>query len=205
MRKKRKTKKWLITLLVFAVLLGVGYFAVSRGYDMFMRQMYPRSYAEIVEYEAQENGLDPAFVYAVIKTESNFDPNAKSSANALGLMQMTPETFAWIQSKYRGDPQYTADDLYTPEINIRYGCRLLAYLIDRYEFWDTALCAYNAGMGNANSWLQNAEYSTDGKTITNIPYPETRNYVSSVNRNYDTYRSLYDFSTTGGTQSGKEE
>nr|WP_319487924.1 lytic transglycosylase domain-containing protein [uncultured Caproiciproducens sp.] len=190
-------KKVFFACVAAAILLLFGYFALSRGYDYFMKKAYPLQYTDLVAQEATANGLDPALVYSVIKAESNFDPDAQSHAGAIGLMQMTPDTFAWVQTKLKSDTEFTEKDLYTPEINIRYGCKLLSILLEKYSQKATALSAYNAGVGTVNAWLKNPNISKDGAVLDNIPYEETRNYVVAVLKNYDNYSKLYQFNSKG--------
>ena len=190
------------TLLLLAVLVVVGACLLRLGHDYFMRTAYPLGYREIVEEEAQTQGVDPALVYAVMKAESNFDPNATSHAGARGLMQITPDTFDWLQTKLREGVPYTADDLYTPRVNIRYGCKFLQILQDKYPEQTTALSAYNAGIGTVNNWLSNPDVSQDGVELDRIPYPETERYVNAVLQNYHKYRELYEFDEIGGTFHG---
>ena len=190
-------KKVLISCLLIIVLLFVGKFVLERGREYFMKKAYPIEYSDIVAKESYANHLDPAFVYSVIKVESNFNPQAKSHAGAIGLMQMMPDTFEWIDSKMDSDIEYEEKDLYKPEINIKYGCKLLSLLLEKYPQKATALCAYNAGIGTVNSWLSDPKVSKDGKVIENIPYKETKNYVKIVLDNYDIYRELYKFNSKG--------
>ena len=190
------------TILLLIVLVVIGAVALRLGHDYFMRTAYPLGYREIVEEEARTQGVDPALVYAVMKAESNFDPDATSHAGARGLMQITPDTFDWLQTKLREGVSYTADDLYTPRVNIRYGCKFLQILQDEYTEQVTALSAYNAGMGTVNRWLSDPSISEDGVELNRIPYPETERYVSAVLRNYQTYRELYEFDEIGGTFHG---
>lgn len=187
------------TLLLLVVLVAIGVAVLRLGYDYFMHTAYPLGYSDIVEEEARMQGVDPALVYAVMKAESNFDPNATSHAGARGLMQITPDTFDWLQTKLREGVAYTADDLYTPRVNIRYGCKFLQILQDEYTEQVTALSAYNAGMGTVNRWLSDPSISEDGVELNRIPYPETERYVNAVLRNYQTYRELYEFDEIGGT------
>jgi soluble lytic murein transglycosylase len=162
-----------------------------------MRSAYPLKYSDIVAKEATKNNLDPAMVYSVIKAESNFDPDAKSRAGAIGLMQLTPDTFDWLQTKLKTDEKYTENDLYTPEINIRYGCKFLSILFNKYSKQATALCAYNAGIGTVNAWLKDPDISKDGVTLDKIPFEETRNYVEVVLKNYENYKKTYQFNDKG--------
>lgn len=113
-------------------------------------------------------------------------------------MQITEPTFEWLQTKMDEEESYTAEDLYRPEINIRYGCKLLSILLSQYSSTETALCAYNAGMGRVGEWLSDSAYSSDGVTLHTIPFPETENYVSAVMENYSVYHELYQFQLNGG-------
>ena len=79
-------------------------------------------------------------------------------------------------------------DIADPETSINFGCYYLRHLIDLYKNTDTALAAYNAGMGNVNGWLEDKEYSDDGVTLKYIPFPETRSYVRKVNESWEYYK-----------------
>ena len=94
---------------------------------------YPQRFTEYVEYYAGKYGIDPMILYAFIRTESNFDPNADSDAGARGLMQITEVTFDWIKMKIAPKESLTFDDLYDPETNIRFGSYFVSYCLDRYS------------------------------------------------------------------------
>lgn len=183
-------KKILIFLLII-VLIGAGILA----YFKVQRLIYPEEYSIYVTKYSEKYDVDTQLVYAVIKCESSFEPNAVSSVGAIGLMQLTEDTFDWVQSKYKqsdyydGEPQYTADDLYSPEINIKYGTYLLKLHLREFGDVKTALAAYHAGRGNANGWLENSDYSKDGKTLVTTPYKETNAYMQRVVE----VRDKYDF------------
>ena len=175
--------------VLLAALLVAAAVLLRLGYNRFQRSVYPLRYSELVEENAKENGLEPALVYAVIRAESSFDPDARSRAGALGLMQMMPETFDWLQQQ--SGTRYAEQDLLRPEVNIRFGCRFLSMMMRKYGVRRTALCAYNAGSGAVDSWLGDPQISSDGKNLSHIPYPETANYVGAVEQNYDKYKKLY--------------
>lgn len=187
----KKHKKILITCAVLAVLIVAAIFLLRWCHTRFLKKMYPRTYSEIVIKEAKQNGLDPNLVYAVIRQESNFDPDARSGAGAIGLMQLTPDTFEWLQKKEPAAAVRPSNALYLPDVNVRYGCRFLSLLLKKYGSRRTALCAYNAGMGRIDAWLKDSQTSKDGKNLDNIPYPETRNYAQRVEQNYQQYQELY--------------
>ncbi|MCI9272458.1 MAG: lytic transglycosylase domain-containing protein [Clostridiales bacterium] len=178
----------LICLLLVLVLVGVG---IYHAYFYFLKKAYPIEYEDIVTQETAKYEIEPSLVYAVIRSESSFRPQAKSTAGAMGLMQLTPETFQWLQTKVNpGEPM---DDtaLNDPKVNIRYGVYLLSLLRSQYDDETVVLCAYNAGMGNVNKWLKNVETSPDGETLSSIPIEETRNYVDRVLKSKEMYEKLY--------------
>lgn len=178
-----------LLLAAFAV------FAVCKVYPDVEHMTYPKKYSAVVAKQAEAYALEESLVYAVIKAESDFDPEAVSPVGAVGLMQLMPETFAWMQSHVGGE--YDADALRDPAVNIRFGCALLRLLLDEYGDLRTALCAYNAGMGNVTSWLSDGAYSDDGITLKEIPFDETRLYVQKVLRYKEIYEELY-----GGMENG---
>lgn len=151
-----------------------------------IERLYPKEYANLVEQYAAQYELPPALIYAVIRTESHFDPQALSSVGARGLTQIMPETFDWLMSK-TGE-QLPHDALYEPEYSIRYGALLLHMLLDEFGQTETALAAYHAGRGQVNRWLKDPDISADGKRLAQIPFPDTRHYVSKVMDAYEKYQ-----------------
>lgn len=134
--------------------------------------------------------LDPALVFAVIKTESNFDPEARSHQDAHGLMQITESTLNWAMTREGKGANYTVQDLYDPEINIKYGCLILSLLLNEFQDQDTALAAYNAGRGNVLKWLKDTRYSEDGIHIKTTPFKETTEYIKKVNKYHLQYKEM---------------
>lgn len=193
-RRYRKKSRWPV-LIILVLLVLFGFYAYDRIKPDVEHALYPREYSEIVRREAAAYDLDENLVYAMIKAESDFNAQAKSSAGALGLMQMTPGTFEWMQTKLR--ETHDTDALFEPKVSIRYGCALIRLLLDEYEDLTVALAAYNAGMGNVTSWLSDAEYSADGVTLKAIPFGETRHYVERVLRYKENYEIIY-----GGMENG---
>lgn len=173
-------KAFLVLLAIVVAILG----AIG-GYETSQRVKYPIAYGDLIAQYANDNNLDPHLVMAVIRVESNFVPEARSHV-AYGLMQVTEETAAWTAKDMGITWDYNFKE---PETNIMLGCYYLRHLIDMYGNIDTALAAYNAGMGNVNEWLANREYSSDGETLSYIPFPETRNYVEKVNTSWEYYKT----------------
>ena len=157
-----------------------------------LRLIYPDKYRDEVIAAADEYGIDPAMLFAVIKTESGFDPDAVSYLGARGLMQIMPETFEWIRYKLdeENDPDMTFDNMYNAEDNIRYGCFLLGYLTDTFGELSEVAAAYHAGSGSVSSWLEDSRYTQNG-ILTDIPNPDTAHYVDKITNAYDTYCRLY--------------
>jgi soluble lytic murein transglycosylase len=147
----------------------------------YARLWYPLRYTAIVRGHAAQENLDPALLAAVIEQESKFDPNARSSAGAVGLMQLTPQTAEGI-ALYTGGTKFVVSDLTNPEINVRYGAWYLRHLLDRYHDERTALAAYNAGEQNVDRWQARHE---------GIQFSETRAYVDRVERLKGIYRRAY--------------
>lgn len=148
-------------------------------------------YREQIIREAQQYGLRPAFVAAIILNESSYDPSAVSSVGARGLMQLLPDTGRWVAGKL-GIRDYTDDLLFDAETNLRLGVWYLDFLSDRYG-GDPVLvaCAYHAGHGNVDTWL--TRYSRDGRTLSldEIPMENTRSYARKVVDSYAIYLENY--------------
>ena len=142
------------------------------------RLLYPRKYSRQVEQWAAEYELDPLLVYAFIRTESGFDPAATSSVEARGLMQMTEETFIWLRSKIAPDEGLTFDELYDPDVSIRFGCYYIHLCMERYGGdVATAAAAYHSGWGTVDNLLRMEEHSSDGQTLKGFPYNQMHHYV----------------------------
>ena len=148
-------------------------------------------YREEITYYAALNRIDPAYVAAIIKRESDYDPRAVSRVGAMGLMQFMPDTFNWVAPNC-GISKSDMTVIYEPENAIKMGCYLLKYISDMND-GDPLLvaCAYHAGWGNVNSWLKN--YSADGKhlTLSQIPKDDTRYYAGKVLNAYAIYQQYY--------------
>ena len=155
--------------------------------SFYTRVTHPLLYEEYIEKYSEQYSVPKEIVCAVINTESSFDSSALSGAGAMGLMQITKETFWWILSKNGED--ISVDMLYDPETNIKYGTYFLSILYEEFGSWDTVYAAYNAGRSRVNSWLSDDEVTKDGKLV-NIPYPETARYVKRVSGNVTEYRKL---------------
>lgn len=160
-------------------------------YEQTVKSHQPR-YRDLIEKYAAEYDLNPAFVSAIIKQESGFDPRAVSSKGAMGLMQFMPDTFDWVAPNC-GISKNDVSAVYDPENAIKMGCYLLRYICRKLGSDDPVLvaCAYHAGWGTVPTWINN--YSTDGKTLTvaQIPKSDTRTYAGRVLNSYAIYLQHY--------------
>jgi len=171
-------------LLALSGVIVVGLVAIGfvlHEPDFVQRIRYPLRYEAIVRGHAKNYDLDPALLAAVIYTESRFKADARSQAGAIGLMQLLPDTARGIAVRTGGNG-FVVDDLYVPELNVRYGAWYLRHLLDRYDDERTALAAYHAGQGNVDRWR------SDG---VGIQFPETRSYVDKVERVKKIYAESY--------------
>ena len=193
-RKSNKFKSFLAWIAVLAIFAGGIVFFVTSYYedtkDELEKLSYPIEYSEYVEKASDEYDLDEALIYAVIRTESSFNTEAQSPVGACGLMQVMPSSFEWLQSLRGTTGEYTTEDLFDPEICIDYGCYLLRYFMDTYEDERCAIAAYNAGFV-VGEWLEDENYSVDGKTLIDTPYPETSEYIKKVESAKEMYIKLY--------------
>ncbi|MBQ7224844.1 MAG: lytic transglycosylase domain-containing protein [Clostridia bacterium] len=132
--------------------------------------LFPLKYGQEVQKYANEYSVDTALLCAVINCESSFDARAVSKKGAVGLMQIMPSTAKWCAQKL--GIEYSENDLFDPEYNIKIGAYYLSYLLQKFGSEKLALCAYNAGEGNVIKWLN--------ENRKDIPFSETRGYVPRV-------------------------
>lgn len=189
-----KKKRWrhireLIALLVIlAFILGLLRF----GYHRYMCAAYPLEYSEYVLNYAEMYDFEPSLIFALIYTESGFNPDAVSSADAIGLMQITEDTFEWAQNRTNVEELIPTNELFDPEVNIHYGVLVMSLLREQFSDTNTMLAAYNAGIGNVRRWLENTDYSDDGIILKEIPFEETENYIEKIPEAKKMYEQLYD-------------
>lgn len=175
----RKLFKFVLTLVViFATVFFVG------------RYIYKTEYIDIIETECLKYNVNTVEILSIIKAESNFKEDAVSPKNACGLMQLTLDTANWC-AKELGLEYLEQIDLLNPQTNIKLGVFYYSYLLKRYNDTNSALAAYNAGMGNVDKWLRDSQYSKDGKTIYRTPFAETTRYITKINNNIKIYKLLY--------------
>ena len=191
MRSKNIFKRIFRRFFGVALSVVVLLLAADHGLKELGQYLYPKDYSRFVQKYSTEYGVDTDFCYAVIKCESNFKPEAISSAGARGLMQMTPDTFAWVTNKLYG---YEVDEalLCDPETNIKCGIWYLAYLQGEFSTQREVIAAYNAGPNHVKEWLSDSRYSQDGETLVALPFKETENHIKKVQNAQTIYKKLYE-------------
>jgi len=180
---KYKNLGIILLLIVIAI-------SVATNIKNIGKCFYPIKYSNYVYEYSTKYKLDPYFVAAVIRTESNFNPKAKSNKDAYGLMQITSSTGKWAAGQM-GATNFASDNLYDPEYNISMGCWYLGNLRDEFKDLDIVAAAYNGGSTNVRQWLSSSQHSTDGKKLHYIPFPETDKYVKRIRFSHNVYKWLY--------------
>lgn len=187
--KKRKKTNFFIKglkfiLLLFLILTLSSFFAVA--YGTLVRTV---KYSDTITKYSKKYNVDPIIITAIIKTESNFNPKAVSNKNAMGLMQILPDTGKWICEKM--NIEFKEEMLFNPDDNIKLGAYYIKYLMDVFENDDLAYAAYNGGITNVKTWLKEGVITREKETLKNIPFTETRNYVVKINDYIDKYKAFY--------------
>lgn len=166
--------------------------------EMDFRQRFPTPHRSEVLARTRAIGLDPAYVYGLIRQESRFVTDAQSGVGASGLMQVMPATARWTARKI-GLDNYTPQNINDFDTNLAIGTAYLKLLVDDFEgSLPMAAAGYNAGPGRPRSW-RNGPILDGEAWIENIPFDETRNYVKQVLANTTTYAAML----TGQSQSLK--
>jgi soluble lytic murein transglycosylase len=152
--------------------------------------IYPVDYFPLLKGHAQARGLDPYLLAALVAQESNFDAGIRSSANAVGLMQVLPSTGRRYARKMSVRP-FSERSLTNPEINVLIGTQYFSDLLNRFGAPHFALASYNAGESRVQRWLNEAPGLPEDEFVDNIPFPETQNYVKRILGTAEDYRRLY--------------
>jgi soluble lytic murein transglycosylase len=163
----------------------------------FWKLAYPRPYSTTVEAAAAEFDVDPLLLWAVMREESRYDPEALSYVGARGLMQVMPSTQDWIAEQL--GEEIPPGEAFTAETGIRMGAWFLRFLLDYFEDdLELAIAAYNGGAGSVDSWQDDPLVSNRDDFLRWIGFGETREYLSKVSLSYQVYRVLYGDRPTEG-------
>ncbi|TBL75597.1 lytic transglycosylase domain-containing protein [Paenibacillus thalictri] len=180
----RKKRVFAILLLTFITILFY-----SNPY--IAKWLYPIQYKQEITRNAKNYDIDPLLIAAMIRVESNFQPEMKSHKGAYGLMQLMPDTAEWIIDTARFSPEWSSQ-LNKPEVNIQVGSWYVSWLHKQFKGNAyAAIAGYNAGQGKVSKWLQSGEWDGTLEGASSIPYGETRHYVQRVLYYYEKYRKIY--------------
>jgi soluble lytic murein transglycosylase len=159
-------------------------FTFSReGYLDDVVRRFPKAYEEILVREAKKNKIDPEWAFAIARRESSFMPDAVSSANARGLMQVLPSTAKYLEKR-----RISSSQLLDVEVNAKIGNKYLRYLMDKLDNNSIlATASYNAGWRRVRQWLPENKALESDIWVELIPFKETRNYVKAVTA----YKQIY--------------
>jgi len=176
----------IVVILCLSLVIGYVYQTIWHQIDL---NTHPRDFAEYVTRYAEEYGVPEYILYAVIKTESDFESNMLSETGEVGLMQISPETFSWLLTltKENLDPGI----LYDPETNIRYGAYMLSYLYTEYSRWNTVFAIKEAGQTTVDAWMYDRNLTDELGNLVKFPDEATETYVDQINETMETYRRLY--------------
>ena len=157
----------------------------------YWEALFPKPYWTDLKRSSAANGLDPYLVASLIRQESEFNPNAVSRANAVGLMQLLPKTGKAVAKEVKLK-RFSASQLYTPAVNMQLGTRYFRGMVDKFGgSFEYALAAYNAGSERVDEWLAQGKYRDPQEFVESIPFTETREYVQAILRNASVYKQLY--------------
>ena len=155
-----------------------------------LRIIFPLEYWPLIKKYSDAHGLDPYLMTALVAQESTFTADVRSSANAVGLMQLIPGTARRYAARL--GIRYSSRILTQPETNIRLGMRYFKDLMDRFGGAHFALASYNAGERRIARWIADRQGFEQDEFIDDIPFPETQNYVKRILGTAEDYRRLYD-------------
>lgn len=182
-RKKQQAKAIKIVIAIVIILITI---IIARKAIITIN--YPQKYSEYVEKYSKENGIEKELIYAMIKAESHFKQDVISNKEAIGLMQILESTAQEVAKEL--EIEVTKEEIIKPETNIALGTKYLSKLIEKYGDTKLAIAAYNAGIGNVDSWIEKGTIKKDGTDIENIPFKETNNYVRKILRDYEIYKKI---------------
>ncbi|MCX6811531.1 MAG: lytic transglycosylase domain-containing protein [Candidatus Berkelbacteria bacterium] len=173
-------KKRNIIIAVLAILI-ILFLSIFFAVNYLAYRFYPLEYEKEIKNNSTQYSLKPAQVSAIIYEESKFDPDVVSTQDAIGLMQILPDT-ANLLAKELGIDRLLRDDLFIPDVNIKFGSYYFRQLLDKYNGdVDLALAAYNAGFGTVDKV---------DKNINNLPR-ETKDFIRKTKTTERVYITLY--------------
>ena len=165
--------------------------ALDQAPRRFWELLFPLPYRADVVRAAREKNLDPYLLAGLIRQESEFDPQARSRANAFGLTQVRPAT-GRLFARQAGIARFSSRLLFQPAANLKIGVSIFSSMLEQNGGkLEQTLAAYNAGPNRVAEWIAWNTYREPAEFVESIPFTETRDYVQAVLRNADLYRRLY--------------
>ena len=189
---KFNAKSFAIIAAILALSIGFG-FAFDGIATAIEKSQYPlfERYENDIRAVSAEYGIPEAILWATVQTKSGFSSNYEGEDGGIGLMQLTPDEFAMIQSDILHVTPEDKGLLYDPQKNLQCGAAYLSYLYERYGVWETVFAAFDAGIESVDAWLANPEYVTELGTLKSIPEPQTARFVRNVMKAHELYIKLY--------------
>lgn len=189
---KLNARSFAIIAAILVLSIGFG-FAFDGVATVIEKKQYPlyERFADDIRKSAEEYGIPEVILWAIVRTESGFASNLEGKNGGIGLMQLTPETFAMIQKDILKEPPEDKGRLYDPAKNLACGAAYLSFLYQRYGVWETVFAAFDAGTDAVDAWLANPEYVSELGTLQNIPNTATAHFVREVSKARELYIKLY--------------
>ncbi|SDB15032.1 soluble lytic murein transglycosylase [Ruminococcaceae bacterium FB2012] len=196
-RKKKKSSGnsavIIIVSLILAIIVVLAFIFRDKisekiqdyGPNVFMTT----DYEEYVLKYSKEYEMDPRFIFAIINTESHFNPDATSNVGARGLMQLMEEAYDWVKFRMGDERPHTFDEMYDPELNIQYGTFMLKFLYEKFDHsYELTAAAYHGGMNAVDTWINDGTVDPDNFRLEDVPSDVTANYIYKVMNAYNKYK-----------------
>ena len=177
-------------ILVLSIGFGLAFDGIATAIEKKQYPLSPR-YADDIQRVSAEYGIPEVILWAIVRTESGFSSNLEGEDGGIGLMQLTPDEFAMIQTDILKEAPQDAGLLYDPAKNLACGAAYLSFLYQRYGVWETVFAAFDAGTDATDAWLANPDYVSSLGTLQNIPNAKTARFVRDVNEAREFYIKLY--------------
>ncbi len=177
-------------ILVLSIGFGFAFDGIATAIEKKQYPLSPR-YANDIQKVSGEYGIPEVILWAIVRTESGFSSNLEGEDGGIGLMQLTPDAFAMIQTDILKEAPQDTGLLYDPVKNLTCGAAYLSFLYQRYGVWDTVFAAFDAGTDTVDAWLANPDYVSSLGTLQNIPNAKTARFVRDVNEAREFYIKLY--------------
>lgn len=190
MKFNAKSLAIIAAILVLSIGFGFAFDGIATAIEKNQYPLSPRYIQDIRDVSA-EYGIPEVVLWAIVRTESNFSSNCEGDDGGIGLMQLTPDKFAMIQSDILHITPEDKGLLYDPQKNLQCGTAYLSYLYQRYGVWETVFAAFDAGIDAVDTWLATPEYVTEIGTLKNIPNAKTARFVREVEEARKLYKKLY--------------